>query len=749
MRNIGFIAFSFLCIGLKAQVVQQVNPFIGTSNFGATHPGAVAPRGMLSISPFNVSFDTTGIKNPLEKDSRWLSNPYVNENKFLTGFSHVNMSGVGCPELGVILTMPISGRLNTDHLVYGTTYKNEVATPGYYSAELEKYGIKAEMTASYHSGVSRYWFDKGEAHLLLNLGLGLTNEQGAMVRVVSSSEIEGMRMVGSFCYNSPEKAYPVYFVLRVSEPAQDYGIWKTPYQYKGVEAQWMTYNGKTRIKERFSREVVGDSIGAYFTYQFKQPTAVEVKVGVSYVSIENARENLDKEIGNRSFDEVFKQTSNHWNNLLSVAQVQGGTSDDKVIFYTALYHMLLHPNILNDVNGQYPKSDGQIGKTTHTRYTVFSLWDTYRNYHQLLTLLYPNQQLQMIQSMLDIYDESGWLPKWELNSTETFTMVGDPASVVIADTYLRGIRDFDTEKAFQAMKKGAETLEHNPIRPGVKQYWDLGYVSVDSDVPGPVSTTQEYNIADFAISQFAKVLGKTSDYKKYAKQALSYRKLFDKHWGLLRPKHKNGSWYEPFDPDKGANFEHNIGYIEGNAWQYAFMVPQDIKGLIQLMGGNKSFVKHLNHIFDSGQFDMANEPDMGYPFLYNYVKGSEWLTQKRVHELLQRYFTNAPSGLPGNDDTGVMSAWAVYSMMGFYPVSPANPIYALTSPKFDRVVLHLNKQFYPNGQIEIISNASQGGIYIQKIWIDGKPYHSYFITDDMLKRIKQIRFELGDQPKTL
>ncbi|MDP5044585.1 MAG: glycoside hydrolase family 92 protein, partial [Leeuwenhoekiella sp.] len=294
----------FFANAQKADYTQYVNPFIGTSNFGATNPGAIAPRGMASVSPFNVA----GKQNTLEKDSRWLSNPYVSENTFLTGFSHVNMSGVGCPDLGVILSMPTTGALETDYLKYGTTYKNEVAKPGYYGVELDKYAIKTELTASTRVGVSRYSFPAGKSNILLNLGLGLTNEHGAMLKLNSANELEGYRMVGSFCYNNAEGAYPVYFVARLSIEAKDYGIWDKPEKYKGVEAEWMTYNGKTRIKEKFMREVVGDSIGAYFSYDFEAPTQVVMKVGVSYVSIDNARENLDAEVGDVTFDEVYEKT---------------------------------------------------------------------------------------------------------------------------------------------------------------------------------------------------------------------------------------------------------------------------------------------------------------------------------------------------------------------------------------------------------------------------------------------------------
>ena len=733
----------FLLLGIcnAQEPVEYVNPFIGTSNYGATHPGAIAPRGMASVSPFNVAGKIR--LNPLEKDSQWLSNPYVHENKFLTGFTHVNLSGVGCPDLGVIISMPTTGELMTNHLDYGTTYSNETAKAGYYASELDKYDIKAEMTASTRVGVSRYSFPEGRSNILLNLGLGLTNEQGAMLKIVSPTEIEGMRTVGSFCYNNSEAAYPVYFVARFSEPAEEFGAWETPATYEGVEAQWMGYNGKTRIKENFTREVIGDSIGAYFTYNFDQPSQVEVKVGVSYVSIENARENLEKEVGDKTFELVYSETRAAWNNKLSVVEVEGGSRDDRTIFYTALYHTQIHPNILNDFNGEYPEiSTGKIGKTDGTRYTVFSLWDTYRNYHQLMSLLYPEEQLQMVKTMLDMYDENGWLPKWELNSTETFTMVGDPASVVIADTYLRGLRDFDVEKAYEAIYKSATVTEDNPLRPGLKEYLEKGYLSVESGISGPVSTTQEYNISDFAIAQLAKELGKKEDYRKFSKRSLSFKNLFDDETSLLRPKHLDGEWYAPFDPEAGANFEANVGYIEGNAWNYVFMVPHDIKGMIKLMGGKKDFVSRLDFIFEEGHYDMANEPDFGYPYLYTFAKGYEEKTQQKIEELIAEYYTNSPDGLPGNDDTGTMSAWLVFSMMGIYPSVPAQPIFTFTSPSFEKISIHLNEDYYDNEILTITSDVSEENNLIESIKVRGSQYDSYFINHSDLVKAEKISFDL-------
>lgn len=740
MYNKGILFLMLICFGYTSVTAQEyanyVNPFIGTSNFGATNPGAISPRGMVSVSPFNVA----GKQNTFEKDSRWLSNPYVNENTFLTGFSHVNLSGVGCPDLGVILLMPTTGGLETNHLKYGSDYENEVAKAGYYSTFLKKYQIKVETTASTRTGVSRYSFPKGKSNILLNLGLGLSNEQGASIKIVSPSEIEGMRTVGSFCYYKPEEAYPVYFVAKFSKPAQSFGIWKIPHAFKGEEAQWMPKNGKTRLMEAYQKEVIGDSIGSYFSYQFDKPTQVEVKIGVSYVSIKNARENLEKETENLSFEEIQKQTAFSWNDHLSKIKLEGGTEDDKTIFYTALYHTLMHPNILNDYNGEYPKmATRETLKTESSRFTVFSFWDTYRNLHALMALVYPKQQSDMVKSMLDIYDESGWLPKWELNATETTTMVGDPAGIVIADTYLKGIQDFDIKKAYQAMVKSADAIENNPLRPGIKTYIEKGYLT--SNLGGSVSTTQEYNATDFSIALLAKSLGKAEDYKRFFKRSISYKALFDKNLKLLRPKNEDGSWYEPFDPLAGANFTKNIGFIEGNAWQYAFMVSHDIKGLITLMGGQKAFCNQLQKVFDTNQFDMANEPDIVYPYLFNYVKGEEWRAQQMVHKLVRQYFQNKPAGLPGNDDTGTMSAWLIYSMMGIYPVSPGEPIYTITSPIFDKITIDLDPEYYKGKTLIIEKTGNKEGV-INTIRLDNKVHNSYFINHSDLVKGSNLKINL-------
>jgi predicted alpha-1,2-mannosidase len=720
----------------STDLLGYVNPFIGTSNFGATNPGAIAPRGMVSVSPFNVS----GTQNSLEKDSRWLSTPYVYENTFLTGFSHVNLSGVGCPDLGVVLTMPTTGALETNHLKYGSTYSNETAKVGYYSTILDKYDVKVEATATTRTGVSNYLFPKGKSNILINLGLGLTNEQGGSLKVVSSTEIEGIRQVGSFCYYKAEESYPLYFVAKFSKPSDEFGIWKNSPKEKGVESQWMLYNGQTRVYKNYRKEIIGDSIGAFMSYVFKEPTSVEVKIAVSYVSIENARENLEKETKGLSFEDVFKKTSAKWNDLISKINVEGGSEDDKTIFYTALYHTLIHPNTLNDVNGEYPKmATRETLKTNDTRFTVFSLWDTYRNLHSLMSLVYPKQQSEMVKSMLSIYNEAGWLPKWELNATETTTMVGDPAGIIIADTYLRGIKDFDVEKAYEAMTKSAMQLENNALRPGIKEYAERGYLTTASTKNGAVSTTQEYNVTDFAIAQLAKALNKNKDEVFYRKRSISYRKLFDKDFNLLRPRNADASWVRPFNPETGANFQKNLGFIEGNSWQYTFMAVHDTKGLMQLMGGEEAYSNQLQKVFDSGQFDMANEPDIGYPYLFNYVPGQEWRTQNKVSELISSHFKNTPDGLPGNDDTGTMSAWLIYSMMGLYPVSPAEPIYAVTTPVFDKITIQLDSRYYDQTHLVI---EKEGKGVIKQLKIGEEISKRFFINHSELVQSNYLKISL-------
>ncbi|MEM6697658.1 MAG: GH92 family glycosyl hydrolase, partial [Bacteroidota bacterium] len=530
--------------------------------------------------------------------------------------------------------------------------------------------------------------------------------------------------------------------------AKSYGAWKKMPAFEGVEGAWTKYNDQYKPYEQYQHPMVGENIGTYFSFDTEEGEAIEVKVGVSYVSIENARQNLEAEQANFEFEETRQRAVAAWNKLLSRIQVEGGTKEDKTIFYTALYHVLLHPNILQDVNGEYPSMEMYGVKNTNgkNRYTVFSLWDTYRNVHPFLSLVYPDLQIDMVNSMLDMYKESGWLPKWELLGMETSVMVGDPATPVIADTYLRGLTNFDTELAFEAMKKSATQLKNNKLRPGIQFYNKLGYIPEfegDDIYGGTVSTTLEYNISDWNLAQFAKALGKQEEAAYFEKRSKSYQNYFDKSTGMLRPRMEDGSWLEPFNPEAGKNFEPVIGFVEGNAWQYRFYVPHDIKGLTELLGGKERFLEELQKCFDTDNYDMANEPDITYPFLFNYVEGEEWRTQKTVRALLRAYYFQAPDGIPGNDDTGALSTWLLYSMMGLYPDCPGNMNYALTSPVFDRIKIQLHPDFYSGKEliIETVNNEADSYL-IKKMEWNKKKHQSYFINHQELVKGGTLRFYL-------
>ncbi|WP_374049246.1 GH92 family glycosyl hydrolase [uncultured Coprobacter sp.] len=727
---------------LRAQEpIDFVNPFIGTTNFGTTNPGAVCPNGLMSVVPFNVMGSET---NKYDKDARWWSTPYEYYNKFFTGFSHVNLSGVGCPELGSLLLMPTCGELNVDYKEYGSAYRDETASPGYYTNVLTKYNIKTEVSATPRTSIARFTFPAGKSHILMNLGEGLTNESGATLRRVNDREIEGSKLLGTFCYN-PQAVFPIYFVMRVNKSPIQTGYWKKQRPMTGVEAEWDKDNGKYKLYTRYGKEMSGDDVGAFFTFDTQSGEQIEVQIGVSFVSIANARENLDKEQSGFNFEKVKADARKQWNEELSKIEVEGGTYDDKVVFYTALYHILIHPNILQDVNGQYPVMESdQIKTAKGDRYTVFSLWDTYRNVHQFLSLVYPEKQMAMVNTMIDMYKEHGWLPKWELYGRETLTMEGDPSIPVITDTWLRGLRDFDIDTAYEAMIKSATTPgKNNLMRPDNDDYLGKGYVPLREQYDNSVSHALEYYIADFALSQLAESLGKKDDARLFYDRSLGYKNYYCKEFGTLRPILPDGSFYSPFNPRQGENFEPNPGFHEGSAWNYTFYVPHDIPGLTKLMGGKKPFIDKLQSVFDEGLYDPANEPDIAYPYLFSQFKGEEWRTQKEVNRLLKKYFKNQPDGIPGNDDTGTMSAWAVFSMMGFYPDCPGLPRYTLTSPLFDRITIHLDPKYYKQKEIIIeTERPSSDAIFIDRVDQNDKKIKGYFITHDELTQNGPIKFVL-------
>lgn len=751
MKNLKYMAVAALLAfgALNASAkdnVEYVDPFIGTTNFSICNPGAIRPHGLMSVVPFNVMGSDLNVQ---DKDKRWWSACYEYNNKYFTGFAHVTLSGVGCPEMGTLLTMPTSGELCVDYRSYGSEYKNETARPGYYSTELTKYGIKCEVASTLRSSIERYTFPKGKGNLLFNLGNGLTNEVGASLRRVSDTEFEGTRLLGTFCYN-PQAVFPMYFVVRVNKKPAAYGMWKKQPAFGNAQAQWDSDQGKYKLYPGYGRDMAGNDIGYYMSYDCAEDEQVEVQVGVSFVSIANARENLNAEQKGFEFEKVVKEGHDEWARTLDRVTVEGGTEDQRRVFYTALYHTQIHPTVLQDVNGEYPKMESnENGKTAGNRYTVYSLWDTYRNLSQLETLLYPDKQVDMINSMIDIYREWGWMPKWELFSRETWTMEGDPAIPYITDAYMRGLRGFDINEAYKAFRTSATTEgKNNRMRPDIDPYIERGYVpmgyyAADMSGDNSVSHALEYYLADNALSILAGELGHKADAKLFRQRALGYKHYYSKESGTLRPITMDGKFLSPFNPEDGYDFTNAPGFHEGSAWNYTFYAPHDVLGMAKLMGGQRKFCDKLQMVFDKGLYDPANEPDIAYAYLFSYFKGDEWRTQKTVNDLLAKYYTARPDGIPGNDDTGTMSAWAIFSMMGLYPDNPGDPSYTLTTPVFDKVTLHLDPKFYPQGDITIETDrTSPSQLYIKSMTLGGKKLNGYRITHKQLIDGKTLRMSL-------
>lgn len=739
------LAYANTSVSAATDYTQWVNPFVGTTNYGTTNPGAIVPNGMMSVVPFNVMGSDL---NRYDKDSRWWSTPYEVNNKFFTGYAHVNLSGVGCPELGSLLTIATTGDLEPDYHKYGSEYTAETAVPGYYSNRLTKYDVLTEVTATERTSAERYTFPGGKGNILINLGEGLTNETGATVRRVSDTEIEGSKLLGTFCYNA-QAVFPIYFVMRVSAKPSASGYWKKQ-RPMTVESAWDADAGKYKIYTRYGRELSGDDIGYWFTYDSLAPgEQVEVRMGVSFVSTENARENLDKEQLSFTFDELRAAAHNRWNEDLGKIRVKGGTEEQRKVFYTGLYHALIHPNLLSDVNGEYPLMENAgTGHSDTPRYTVFSLWDTYRNLHQLMILVYPERQTDMVRSMIGMANEWGWLPKWELYGRETFTMEGDPAIPVIVDTWRKGLRDFDIDSAYAAMKRSATTPgAQNPMRPDIDPYLAKGYVPLGAyagDMSGDnsVSHALEYYVADNALAWLAEERGDKEFAKELRKRAAGYKNYYSKESGTLRPLNADGTFLTPFNPRQGENFENVPGFHEGSAWNYTFFVPHDVEGLARIMGGKRKFVDKLQMVFDEGLYDPSNEPDIAYPYLFSRFKGEEWRTQREVNRLLGKHFTSQPDGIPGNDDTGTMSGWAIFSMMGFYPDCPGEPYYTLTSPVFDSVEIDL-----ANGKTLTIDaeRTSPDDIYIESMTLGDKNLNKYRISHDELVNAGRLGMKLSSK----
>ncbi|AFV00438.1 GH92 family glycosyl hydrolase [Simiduia agarivorans] len=704
-------------------VSQWVDPFIGTANEGNTYPGAVLPWGMASVVPQNIDFAN-------DKNSA----AYVFGKPYIYGFGHMQLSGVGCPSSGALPVKITTGELSLAQKDTRSRYSRELAQPGYYRVFLDTFGVLAEMSATTRSGISRYQVPAGQTNFIFDLALNQGETKGGTITHVSENRVEGFQAEGNFC--DAGQMRKVFFSAEFSKPAASYAKFESPEFLKAAK-----------------RVEGGKYEGVHFSYDFAEATEIELRVGISFVSVENARENLKVEQQGKSFAQIRQSAAQAWEKELSVVKVQGGTPENNTKFYTALYHSLIMPQTYSDVNGEYLSMDGKTVRKAegYTRYSTFSLWDTYRTVHPLITLTHPKQQTDMLKSMADMVHDSGWLPKWELFGMEAATMVGDPAVPVVVDSYRKGLTDFDVEAVYGAMVKAAtQTEPFNHMRPGLKHYRELGYIPQDDRggegkdfgwfngiVWGTVSTTLEYNLADWNIAKLAEALGKTEDAKAFHEQSLSYRKLYDEETGFLRPRNVDGSWMTPFNPldrhwDIRWEMSGGPGYVEGTAWQYLFFVPHDMPGLIDIMG-EEQFIARLDESFDEFYFDMTNEPDIQYPFLYNYVAGKEYRTQEEVRYAVDKYFTTSPWGIPGNDDAGTLSAWLVFAMMGFYPDLVGEPSYQLALPSFARIDIDLDQNYYPGESFSIVvDNFKDTHRYLADKKVNGEPLAAFQLSHDAI-----------------
>lgn len=682
-----FILFIYVAITVfpqsKKELINYVNPFIGTSNGGNTFPGAVIPWGMVSVSPHNSPGAPSG---------------YIYGEKYFYGFGHTHLSGTGCSELGnIVVTLSKTNSANPES--YKTTYSNESATPGNYSLFLDEYKIKAEVSASERSGVVKFTAEEEiEINLLIDVGRNLSLVGGGEIEILSNNEITGYNISGRFC--GEENRKNVYF-----------------YSVINYEADKMLIYEDDKIVDGKKYSVIDKPLVCSARIKLETNRPLIIKTGISYTSKENAKKNLLAELPHWDFDKVVNEAKDKWNDALGKIIVSDTNKTNLIKFYSALYHMLIHPNIMNDVNGDYPTMNEHTtgNDSDRDRYTVYSLWDTYRTLHPFLTLVYPDIQSEMIKTMLDMYDEQGYLPKWELIGNETYMMVGDPAVPVIVDSYVKGVRDFDINKAYEAILKPV-TLDKNekapPVRAAYHYILEYGYIPFDQNMEdewwawGPVSTSLEYNYADWTISQLAVLLNDDKNKNIFYKRSLGYKKMFDPVTQLIRPKLKNGDWMEPFDPleTEGSGDwtgSGGPGYVEGNAWNYTWFVPHDVYGLIELFGGEKKFAEKLLESFNNGQFTINNEPDIFYPYLFKYTENYSHYTSELVEQIMNTEFGIDENGLPGNDDCGTISGWFVFSVLGFYPVCPGSDEYVLNEPLFDEIKIQLDQNYYQGNELVI------------------------------------------------
>ena len=737
MKNIFYLLTGLLlfysCINNKPVVSEAtdltrfVDPFIGTGGHGHVFLGAHVPFGGVQAGPTNYV-----------KGWDWCSG-YHYSDSIVTGFSQLHLSGTGIGELGDVLITPYTGELKTspgtqeDPLSgYASkyTHHDEIAKAGYYSVIMKRYGIRAELTATERVAVHKYTFPEAEqAHIAINLidGIGWDKPTEGYIKKVDSQTYTGYRFSTGWA-----KDQRLYFAIRLSKPIGSVQFFDD-------------------IKSVSGDSIKSEKVVGVLNFSTGKGDVIILKVGISPVSEKNALKNIDTEVPGWDFEKVVIDANNVWNKELGKIVVNGKNENELRIFYTALYHAYTHPVLFNDNNKEYRGADKQVYTNPgFNNYSVFSLWDTYRAEQPLFTLIQPERVNDMVNSMLNIYKQQGKLPIWHLMGNETDCMPGYSAVPVIADAYFKGFKGFDVNLAFEAMKASSTRDDY-----GVNLLKEKGYIPADKEKES-VSKALEYCISDWCIAQMAKKLGKTEDFEYYKKRAVAYSQYFDPERQFIRAKLENGKFREPFSPFKSI---HEWGdYTEGNAWQYTWLVPEDVEGLIRLFGGDKPFITKLDSLFVVqgdmgkeassdisgliGQYAHGNEPSHHITYLYAYA-GQQWKTAEKNRYIQQTLYTDKPDGLSGNEDCGQMSAWYIFSSIGFYQVNPANGIFVFGSPLFDSITMKLpdNKQF----KVKALNN-NEKNIYIQSVKLNGKPYtHSYITYKDIMQG-GVLEFTMGPQP---
>ncbi|MDT0651058.1 GH92 family glycosyl hydrolase [Autumnicola edwardsiae] len=731
-------------------LAQYVDPFIGTAKMGHTYPGATVPFGSIQLSPDTdtIPYAVDGKYNP---DVYKYCAGYQYDDETIVGFSHTHFSGTGHSDLGDFLIMPTTGELKLNP---GTetdpdsgyrsrfSHDDETAEPGYYSVLLKDYNIKAEMTASSRVGMHQYTFPKaGTSHIILDLVAGIYNYDDknvwTFVRVENDTLVTGYRQTNGWA-----RTRKVYFALSFDKPFKNYG--RERYDQQVYGGFWRKFD-----QSRNFPEIAGEKIRMYFDFDTQANEKVKVKLAISPVSAEGALENMKKEIPHWNFEQVKKEARYEWNKELNKVIVKIDKREEMVNFYTAMYHAFLGPTEYMDTDGQYRGIDQGIHQAEgFTNYTSFSLWDTYRALHPLFNILQPKRNAHMVESMMAHSDQSvhTMLPVWSHYANENWCMIGYHSVSVIADAIVKGNAEFDQERALDAMVQTAKTGYYD----GLQYYMDMGYVPEDKN-GASVSKTLEYAYDDWAIAQAAKKLGRKDIYQEFIKRSENYRNVYDSKSGFMRPKLSDGSFKNEFD----ALDTHGQGFIEGNAWNYSLYVPHAPAEMIEMMGGKEKFSQHLDSLFTMdlpdkyfantedisqegiiGNYVHGNEPSHHIIYLYNWTN-TPWKAQDKIRMVLKDQYQSGADGLGGNDDFGQMSAWYIFSSLGFYPVAPGSEEYALGSPAVNEATINLEngKKFRV-----IAQNQSDENVFVEKVELNGKKLDKPFIYHSDIMKGGELKF---------